>query len=568
MVDPVIEIKSKLSIVDLVSQYVTLKKAGHYFKGLSPFVNEKTPSFYVSPQKDIAYCFSTNQGGDIFTFYQLVENCTFSEALKDLAEKTGVSVKNVKIPTNAEVEKKGSIIQIQELLSEIFAKELQHSPADLKYLHDRGVSDRSIKDFKLGLSRKASKFYIDFLLKKGFKMQDLMDSGSFSRINGDLVCKFKDRLIIPILDSRSNTIAFGARALLDTQKAKYLNSPETQVYKKNQTLYGFDMAKDKIRDTKTVILVEGYFDQIACYQNGYQNVVAVCGTALTANQVSMLSRFADRYIFCLDSDSAGQRAIANTAEIIAKHSDQIYVMQLGGFKDPSDCFNEDISVFEKSYSNPDHLIDFYLDLFLPEREVSFKNTKVLQDFLEAIFKILYILDDEIIVDIWLKEVSKKINISQLKLQTKFKSFRKNQKVEVDVVKKERSNLNLRDYLALVLYSDLGNFEVFKEELFKHKAYLAKNLFLSQLFQRDVESELDVNGINEVKIDLDVSLMQQELKGFDFSKLDLKDEIKKCLLRLSRATTKGRIAEIQSKLNNNSGENSIELLSELQNLLKK
>ena len=217
---------------------------------------------------------------------------------------------------------------------------------------------------------------------------------------------------------------------------------------------------------------------------------------------------------------------------------------------------------------PDHLIDFYLDLFLPKREVSFKNTKVLQEFLESIFKILFILDDEIVVDIWLKEVSKRINISQAKLQSKFKAFRKNQKVEVDVVKKERTNLNLRDYLALVLYSDVENFEVFRSELMKHKSYLSKNSFLNHLFEKDTKSGVEGGGISTVKTDLDVGLMEQELKGFDFGRLDLKGEIEKCLLRLSRATTKGRIAEIQAKLNDNSREDSMELLSELQNLLKK
>jgi len=562
MVDPVQEIKSKLGIVELVSEYVQLKKAGAYFKGLSPFTNEKTPSFYVSPQKDIAFCFSTNQGGDIFTFYQLVENCNFQEALKDLALKTGVNIETMKMPTSKDVEKKNKIFELQSFLAKIFQKELFKSKENLNYLKERGVKESIINEFELGLCKMDSKVYVDLLFKKGFTKQDLIDSGSFTEKPFGLECKFKDRLMIPISDSRGNVIAFGGRKLLEAQKAKYLNSPETFVYKKNQVLYGFDKAKERIRETKTVILVEGYFDQIACYQNGFKNTVAVCGTALTENQVKLLSRFAERFVFCLDNDKAGRRAIASTSEIIAKFTDQIYIMDLKEFKDPADCFNENPDIFLNSFKKPDNLISFYQRLYLPEKNISQNNTKALQEFLESIFKILHILSDEIITEVWLREVSELIDLPKEKLSSKFNSYKKNQKVEVDTVKAAKFDLKLGDYLALLIYSDLDNISSYKDEILKNINYLKEVEFFNSL----KANVFDLSKVNTKA--LDVKLMELELKGLNFNKLNINSEILKCFERISSQYKKNRIAQIQRELSNSKNSNNLELLKELQNLMKK
>ena len=231
----------------------------------------------------------------------------------------------------------------------------------------------------------------------------------------------------------------------------YLKSVE-QITPQEISRISFDKAKERIRETKTVILVEGYFDQIACYQNGFKNTVAVCGTALTENQVKLLSRFAERFVFCLDNDKAGKRAIANTSEIIAKFTDQIYIMNLGEFKDPADCFNEDPSVFVESMRNPLNLISFYQALYLPEKKITQNNTKSLQDFLESVFKILFILSDEIISEIWIREISDLLDLPKQKLLSKYSSFRKNQKVEVDTVKSANFDLKIGDYLALLVLS--------------------------------------------------------------------------------------------------------------------
>jgi len=562
MVDPVQEIKSKLGIVELVSDYVQLKKAGAYFKGLSPFTSEKTPSFYVSPQKDIAFCFSTNQGGDIFTFYQLVENCNFQEALKDLALKTGVNIETMKMPTSKDIEKKNRVFELQEFLSKIFQKELSKSTENLNYLRQRGIKDSIIKEFDLGLCNMDSKVYVDLLTKKGFTKQNMIDSGSFTHKAGYLECKFKDRLMIPISDSRGNVIAFGGRKLLESQKAKYLNSPETFIYKKNQTLYGFDKAKDRVRETKTVILVEGYFDQIACYQNGFKNTVAVCGTALTEGQVKLLSRFAERFIFCLDNDKAGKRAVASTSEIIARFTDQIYIMDLGEFKDPADCFNENPSVFTEAIKRPLNLISFYQNLYLPEKKITQNNTKSLQNFLESVFKILFVLSDEIITEIWIREISDLLDLPKEKLLSKFKSFQKNQKVEVDIVKSTKFDLKLADYLALLLYSDLENISEYKKLIIDNFHYLKDVKFFNVIKTNDFNFDnIDFNFLK-------VRLMELELKGLKFDKLNLKIEIEKCFNRISNQYKKQRIAEIQRQLSSVDNRNNIELLKELQSLMKK
>lgn len=562
MIDPVVEIKSKLGIVELVSDYVQLKKAGAYYKGLSPFTNEKTPSFYVSPQKDIAFCFSTNQGGDIFSFYQLVENCNFQEALKDLALRTGVNLETIKMPSSKEIEKKNSVLKMQEALANLFHRELLKSEVDLKYLLDRGVSKSIIGEFALGVCRKDSKFYVDFLLKEGFETKDLLESGSFSKKGNLLECKFKDRLIIPIHDFRGSVIAFGGRKLLDSQKAKYLNSPETFIYKKNQTLYGFDKAKERIRETKTVILVEGYFDQIACYQNGFKNTVAVCGTALTENQVRLLSRFAERFVFCLDNDKAGQRAIATTAEIIAKFTDQIFVMDLGDLKDPADCFLSNPELFINSFKNPKNLINFYLDLYIPNRIVDQNNTKALHDFLESIFKILLVLNDEIISEIWIREISEVLNLPKQKLLLKLTNFKKNQKLEKDIVKVPNFDLKLGDYLSLLIYSNLDSLDQYIQLIKENELYLKEVKFFKLL----LENDFNLKSINLNF--LDVKIMELELKGLNFEKLDLDKEITGCFARISKQYKSKRIAEIQRELSIGSNQNNFELLKELQNLMKK
>ena len=365
--DQVEEIKERLSIYDLVSEYVELKKAGRNFKGACPFHSEKTPSFVVSPEKGLAYCFGCNQGGDIFAFYQLIEGVDFVEALSNLADKVGVKIE-AKV-SSAELKhqksQKQDIKELHDIAANFYHAQLLETDAGQKvvgYLENRGVGMDLIKSFKLGYAPDGRVALVNEAVKANFSQEAFITSGligSSDTTGHNLYDRFWQRLMVPIKDAKGDIVGFGGRALAKDQVPKYLNSSDTPIYNKGQILFGFSDAKEVMRRENSAFIVEGYFDVIAFHKAGFKNAVATCGTALTEKQVGLLGRFVKEVVFAFDADSAGREALLRGAEIALRADLEIKVLYWKNGKDPADLVKEDIKLLQQIVAEKKlSLIDF------------------------------------------------------------------------------------------------------------------------------------------------------------------------------------------------------------------
>ena len=303
------EIKNKIDIVSLVNEYVPLKKAGRNYKALCPFHGEKTPSFMVSPDRQIFKCFGCGEGGDSFAFIKKSEGIEFGEAVKRLADRAGIKLKE--FHTSGLEKKREVIFAANQLVTDLYNYLLTRHNAGksaLDYLHLRKISDPSIKKFQLGFAPEKGETAVNFLLKKGFSRDDLSLAGiSLPVERGRIIDRFRGRVIFPIKDTQGRTLAFSAR-VLGSREPKYLNSPDTLVFNKSNSLYGIDLAKQEISRQKIAVLVEGNLDVISSHQVGVTNVVAPLGTALTDKQIETLRRFSESLLIGFDTDLAGSAA--------------------------------------------------------------------------------------------------------------------------------------------------------------------------------------------------------------------------------------------------------------------
>ena len=307
------EIKAKLDIVDLISEYVALRKSGRNYTGFCPFhPNVRTPSFVVFPDTQTWHCFGAcSTGGDIFTFIMRRENLSFGEALEFLARRAGVELRPRTPEQAAKEEKRQRLQELLELAARYFHRLLRESPKGEKaryYLEKRAISSETIDRFQLGYALDQWRGLSGYLMERGYSREDLLAAGLIiEREDGGHYDRFRGRLVIPIRDQRGRVVGFGAR-VLDDSHPKYINSPQTDLFDKSRLLFGLDMAKESIRRTGQAVIVEGYMDVLQAHQHGYTNVVAQMGTALTTEQLRLLSRFADTFILALDPDAAGDQA--------------------------------------------------------------------------------------------------------------------------------------------------------------------------------------------------------------------------------------------------------------------
>ena len=336
--DLVEEIRMKNDIVDVISGYVKLTRRGSSYFGLCPFHNEKSPSFSVSPGKQMYYCFGCGAGGNVFTFLMEYENFTFVEALKFLADRAGVELPQMEYSKEAkeQADLKNTLLEINKQAAKFYYYQLhtERGKQGYDYLKGRGLSDDTIRKFGLGYSDKYGSLLYRFLKEKGYDDEILRQSGLFlaDEVHG-MQDKFWNRVIYPIMDANSRVIGFGGRVMGDG-KPKYLNSPETKIFDKSRNLYGLHLARSSRR--KNLIICEGYMDVISMQQAGIDTAVCACGTALTPDQVRLISEYADEVILSYDSDEAGQKATLRSLELFRNSPVKVGVLQIPGAKDPDE----------------------------------------------------------------------------------------------------------------------------------------------------------------------------------------------------------------------------------------
>ncbi len=377
------EVRAASEIVKVVGDYVKLRKAGANMMGLCPFHQEKTPSFAVHPGKQIFHCFGCGVGGDVFKFIMLIENLSFGEALRRLAEKSGIALRETAGDEtyDASAKERAVLTKIHELVAKFYAAQLSSTAegrAARAYLADRGLTDEVVAQFRLGYAPAEGKALTARLSEAGFAPELAEKSGLVLRDNegNRRFDRFRRRIIFPIQNDTGKVIAFGARALGDDQP-KYLNSPETPIYTKSRVLYHLDRAGSEIRKLDYAILVEGYMDCIAVASCGIENVVASCGTSLTESQIRLLSRYSRRVVVNYDPDSAGTAATERSLTLLLEEGFEAKVLALPGGLDPDSFIRrEGAAKYRERLSSAPSYLDYLTDRAATQHDLSKPEGKV------------------------------------------------------------------------------------------------------------------------------------------------------------------------------------------------
>ncbi|SDB32930.1 MULTISPECIES: DNA primase [unclassified Butyrivibrio] len=406
------EVRSRNDIVDVIGQYVSLKRAGANYVGLCPFHNEKSPSFSVSPGKQMFYCFGCRVGGNVFSFLMKYDNLTFGEAMKTLAERAGVKLPEEDESPEAKRmrDKRQTLLEINKEAAKYYVYQLK-SPAGekgLKYFKDRALSDETIKKFGLGYSNVTSDDLVKYLKSKGYSDSQIIDAGLASHDEKyGTHDKFWNRVMFPILDANSKVIGFGGRVMGDG-KPKYLNSPETMIFDKSRNLFGLNYAKNA--RAGYIIICEGYMDVIAMHQAGFNMAVASLGTAFTSQQASLLKRYTDLVILSYDSDGAGTSAALRGIEILKGAGLKGKVLNLKPYKDPDEFIkNEGREAFEeriKKAENP-----FFFEIAVKEKEFDMSDPAEKTEFHRYIGKKLCEFTEAVERENYLEAVAQRYMIS-------------------------------------------------------------------------------------------------------------------------------------------------------------
>lgn len=368
--DTVEQIKAKLSILEVVSPYVKLTKSGRNYKGLSPFNKEKTPSFYVNVERGTYYCFSSGQGGDQFEFVQKMEGVDFKGALKILAEKAGVEiVYQGSGVSKQDKDKRDRLYEATARAEALYTANLLEGKklegSAYAYALSRGLSEESIKTWGLGYAPDAWRMVLEKLTEGGYTNVELVQAGLVKEADekkGTWYDRFRNRLMFPIRDAAGRTVAFTGRALDPNDQAKYLNSPETDLYKKSEILFGMDKAKDAIRQRGFALLVEGQMDLLLLHQIGFTNTIALSGTALTPQHLSLIKRYADNLMLALDSDRAGLNASMKNAIVALKSGMRVKAVKLPVGKDPADLAVSDPKDLTSRIKDAQPIVEFFLSV--------------------------------------------------------------------------------------------------------------------------------------------------------------------------------------------------------------
>lgn len=478
--DAIEEVINSNDIVDIVSGYVQLKRAGRNYMGLCPFHREKTPSFVVSPDKQIYHCFGCGQGGNVISFIMKLENLEFVDALEYLANRAGIELKPIKtnfIDKNKDI--KDRIYAINLEAANHFYMNL-YSPsgkAALEYLYKRKLDDNTIKKFGLGYSNNTNEMF-NFLKSKGFTEDEILKSAIVEKKENRYVDKFRNRLMFPITDIRDRVIAFGGR-VMDDSKPKYINSPETLVYSKGKTLFALNIAKREKLDK--VLIVEGYMDTISLHQRGISNVIASLGTALTQEQAKLIRKYTTNVIIGYDSDSAGQAATLRGLDILNSVGCEVKVLRLDAddVKDPDEyIIKYGSGRFNRVMENALTLVEFKLQILMNNFNLDKVDEKI--KFLNEMAKVLASISNDIERNVYVDKISKMtgisvepINAEINKLRFKYDSDLKNVNMSRPVMTINRQNikkdLSLTDkvekyIIFLLLEKDTNIYNKLKERI--------------------------------------------------------------------------------------------------------
>lgn len=405
------EIKNSNDIVDVISQYVNLKRSGRNFFGLCPFHKEKSPSFSVSPDKQIFHCFGCGAGGNVIHFISKIENADFKEAIGILANRAGIELPTLNnYEDNKTALLKSKVYEINQIAAEFYHQNLYKPTSKIgqEYIKKRKLDNRTLKSFLIGYSGNFDELY-RILKQKGFTEEEILASSLVNKTDdGKYIDRFRKRVMFPIQDTRNKVIAFGGR-VTDDSKPKYINSPENIVYSKGRHLFGLNVAKRG--ELKNIIIVEGYMDAISLYQRGITNVVASLGTALTEAQGRLLRRYSERVTIGYDSDGAGQSATLRGLEILQNIGCDVRILQISGAKDPDEyVIKYGPERFLKCVEQAISLVEFKVKMLKQSLNLDNINDKI--KFLNQVAKILSNVTNSIERELYVEKIANEYNVSK------------------------------------------------------------------------------------------------------------------------------------------------------------
>ena len=557
------DIRNASEIVSVIGGYVKLKKTGSSFVGLCPFHNEKTPSFSVSQSKQIWRCFGWNRSGNVFTFIMEYEKLNFVEAVRTLAEKSGINIPESGSPRSdydGRESRSAVLYKVNSAAASEYHKNLMSENGEdaRKYLSERGIQVDMLKDYGIGLAPDEWEWLKKKLSGKGFTLKSLIESGLMGRgEQGGTYDRFKNRILFPVINDSGKVVAFGGRIWReDSTGAKYINSPESPVYVKGRVLYGLYQTKDKIRESNRIILVEGYTDFLSIIAAGIDDAAATSGTALTTGQARLAKRFADSALLLYDGDSAGQKAAVRAAIVLLGEGFEVKVVMLPVGSDPDSFVREEgVDKLQALIRNALSFVDFRMGI-IPEEDLSSSilKARMARNIVEEIFE----LDDELVKGALLKDFASRLGVDEALLIKESRKFRgynvadtDGEQVNIalnDIV--ERSEYQLSMFLLSSneeVYNSAGEF--LKEHTFSHKgignlvAMLLKSEFKAN--QSKLYDEIDDPTERALlsKMLNEIGLVENELKTLDESKLmlqktDLKSENRKLRDQIRKAEEKG------------------------------
>jgi len=552
------EVKQRTDIVEVVSGYVALQKAGRNYKALCPFHNEKHASFFVFPEQQTWHCFGAcGTGGDVFSFLMKKDGVDFSQALRLLADRAGLALGSPEAPASAESRETERLFQLNELAAEYYHHLLLNSQggkAARAYVSNRKITAETIRAFHLGFSPDSWEALKDYLTGKGYEERELVEAGLvLEREGGGGYDRFRNRLMFPIYDIRERVTGFGARAL-DDSLPKYINSPQTAIFDKSGSLYGIDRAKSAIRQKNLAIIVEGYTDVLRAHQHGWQNVVAAMGTSLTEKQMDVTKRLSKNIALALDADVAGEEATLRSAERYETSLDaEIRVIALPQGKDPDEVIDEDLGLWQSLVEQAPLLLDFAFQAVMSRVDLEKARDKSMA--IQKLMPLIAEIRDPIRQAHYEQKLARLLRVSESDLRASRKRSQGHRRVpeaaearELSRLARQSTSSPVEEYCLALLIQYPGLREVAQELSAEHFESTENREVFAQWHScqdiPDLTQKLDDNLLEHLNYLVDRTFPPDIQEKEETRRLAISD----CILRLQEMLSKRLEAGIEAVLN--------------------
>lgn len=584
--DAVTEVKAKLNIEDVIGEYVSLKRTGKNYKGLSPFSNEKTPSFVVSPEKQIWHDFSSARGGDIFTFIQEVEGLDFKGSLELLARKAGVDLsKFQKSGGQGSSKQKERLYEVLEASAKFYQVQLTANQKALDYVvKKRAFNKQTILDFKIGYSPDGGMALVSYLAKKGFSPAEIKNAGLSVERSGRINDMFRGRIMIALADQFGKVVGFTARLLndddpLSSGAPKYINTPSTILYDKSRHVYGLHLAKKAIQSEKFSVLVEGNLDVVSSHQTGVTNVVATAGTALTEMQLKLLGRFSPDVRLAFDEDRAGIEATERAIPIAGKAGVNLSVVTIPSGKDPDELVRKDPQIWKNIITEHVYALDWLINTY--KNQLDIKSAMGKKQFADAVLPVVQKLSNDIEKDHYIGHIAKLLEVDVNSVRARLDSTKSNDNTRLKQVKKPENSVPA----SLVDAQKAGD-QLLALTMMMPKIRIALDDLTEDMFRRDQSKKLykflvnnpdfsgdvkDSRDLNEIKDYVKIATLQFEELYSGVDSVELYYEAARLRTRLIEFYVKDQkqqIISLMATLDEKEAHKHLKQVRELDELLKK